>query len=247
MDSRITPRARAGGSCWEGCLGRPSSQGTRPRARTSAVDFLQSTTEPSCVRSRTAAVAAIPLHENAVKGISVSGDRIFSVCATGSAASHHADDFRLMARIGRAHDRIANGCVGLPNGRFASISRDASISVQADGPFGAQGIAAVKLVAVGQSHGGSTTEKPVGQIEQQLQEVDRPGTRYIAPNLKQTLTECNRTTAEVAVNACALIPPACRGRSRAQRHAPRGQFPQALQAARDRHRRGSSATARSSF
>jgi hypothetical protein len=223
MDSRITPRARAGGSCWEGCLGRPSSQGTRPRARTSAVDFLQSTTEPSCVRSRTAAVA------------------------TGSAASHHADDFRLMARIGRAHDRIANGCVGLPNGRFASISRDASISVQADGPFGAQGIAAVKLVAVGQSHGGSTTEKPVGQIEQQLQEVDRPGTRYIAPNLKQTLTECNRTTAEVAVNACALIPPACRGRSRAQRHAPRGQFPQALQAARDRHRRGSSATARSSF
>jgi toxoflavin biosynthesis protein ToxC len=74
-------------------------------------------------------VAAIPLHENAVKGISVSGDRIFSVCATGSAAWHHADDFRLMARIGRAHDRIANGCVGLPNGRFASISRDRKLRI----------------------------------------------------------------------------------------------------------------------
>jgi WD40 repeat protein len=74
-------------------------------------------------------VAAVPLHENAVKGISVSGVRIFSVCATGSAAWHHAEDLRLLARIDHAHDRIANGCVGLPNGRFASISRDRKLRI----------------------------------------------------------------------------------------------------------------------
>ncbi len=74
-------------------------------------------------------VATIPLHENAVKGIGVSGDRIFSVCATGTAAWHHVEDLRLLARIDHAHDRIANGCVGLPNGGFASISRDRKLRI----------------------------------------------------------------------------------------------------------------------
>jgi hypothetical protein len=46
----------------------------------------------------------------------------------------------------------------------------------------------IKLVAVSQSHGGSATERPGGQIEQQLQEVDRLGTRSIAPRLKPSLS-----------------------------------------------------------
>jgi WD40 repeat protein len=69
------------------------------------------------------------LHDNAVKGVSVSDGRIFSVCATGSAALHDAGDFRLLARIDRAHEKIANGCVGLPGGRFASVSRDLKLRI----------------------------------------------------------------------------------------------------------------------
>ncbi|HEU5470958.1 MAG TPA: WD40 repeat domain-containing protein [Actinophytocola sp.] len=69
-------------------------------------------------------VTDIPLHANAVKGVAVSGDRIFSVCADTGVAWHRVDDFARLHVIDHAHDRIANGCVGLGGGHFASVGRD---------------------------------------------------------------------------------------------------------------------------
>ncbi|WAC73514.1 WD40 repeat domain-containing protein [Roseateles sp. SL47] len=69
-------------------------------------------------------VATLPLHKNAVKGIAVSGGRIFAVCADCSAAWFSTEDFSELARVSAAHGRIANGCARLPEGRFASVGRD---------------------------------------------------------------------------------------------------------------------------
>lgn len=69
-------------------------------------------------------VTTLSLHGNAIKGVACSRDVLLSVCATGAAAMHRASDFSLVRRIDKAHDRIANGCAALPEGRFASISRD---------------------------------------------------------------------------------------------------------------------------
>lgn len=69
-------------------------------------------------------VATLPLHTNAVKGVAVSGDVIFAVCADCSASWFSASGLIEIARKEAAHDRIANGCAGLPDGRFVSISRD---------------------------------------------------------------------------------------------------------------------------
>lgn len=69
-------------------------------------------------------VTDIPLHANAVKGVAVSGDHIFSVCADASVAWHRVSDFSRVHGIDHAHDRIANGCVGLGDGYFASVGRD---------------------------------------------------------------------------------------------------------------------------
>jgi WD40 repeat protein len=69
-------------------------------------------------------VVDIPLHHNAVKGVAVSGDLIFSVCADTSVAWHSTRTFECVHRIEGAHDRIANGCVALGGGHFASVGRD---------------------------------------------------------------------------------------------------------------------------
>ena len=69
------------------------------------------------------------LHNNAVKGIACSEDEIFSVCANGVVAFHRIDDFSKVNRMDQAHDRIANGCVALPGGQFASISRDLTMRI----------------------------------------------------------------------------------------------------------------------
>jgi WD40 repeat protein len=69
-------------------------------------------------------VADLRLHDNAVKGVAVSGDLILSVCADYSAAWHSVSTLERVKVIPRAHDRIANGCAGLGEGRFASVSRD---------------------------------------------------------------------------------------------------------------------------
>jgi toxoflavin biosynthesis protein ToxC len=69
-------------------------------------------------------VTDIPLHENAVKGVAVSGDFIFSVCADQGVAWHSTETLELVHRMEDAHDRIANGCVAIGDGRFASVGRD---------------------------------------------------------------------------------------------------------------------------
>lgn len=74
-------------------------------------------------------VATLQLHDNAVKGVACSADTIFSVCATGAAAFHRIDDFGEVTQVDRAHARIANGCTALPDGRFASISRDLTLRI----------------------------------------------------------------------------------------------------------------------
>jgi toxoflavin biosynthesis protein ToxC len=72
-------------------------------------------------------VTDVRLHENAVKGVAASGDLLFSVCADTGAAWHDQRTLEQLHRIGEAHDRIANGCVGLSGGRFASVGRDLAL------------------------------------------------------------------------------------------------------------------------
>jgi WD40 repeat protein len=69
-------------------------------------------------------VADVALHDNAVKGLAAAGGELFSVCATSAAAFHRIDDFACVDRCDKAHDRIANGCVAVRPGLFASVSRD---------------------------------------------------------------------------------------------------------------------------
>jgi WD40 repeat protein len=69
-------------------------------------------------------VATLRLHDNAVKGIAANATHIFSVCATGAAAFHAIRDLDPVRTVPRAHEKIANAAVALPDGRFASVSRD---------------------------------------------------------------------------------------------------------------------------
>jgi toxoflavin biosynthesis protein ToxC len=73
--------------------------------------------------------ATMPLHQNAVKGVAVSGDLIFSVCADTEAAWFSASTLTEAGRLPGAHGKIANGCAGLGDGAFASISRDLLLRV----------------------------------------------------------------------------------------------------------------------
>ncbi|PPS69364.1 MULTISPECIES: WD40 repeat domain-containing protein [Streptomyces] len=69
-------------------------------------------------------VTTLSLHANAVKGVACSGDTIFAVCADSAAGWFSTRTLEETARVESAHSRIANGCAALPDGRFASISRD---------------------------------------------------------------------------------------------------------------------------
>jgi len=71
----------------------------------------------------------IQLHENAVKGVACSEECIFSVCATGAAAFHRIDNFRLESAFRHGHDKIANGCVRIKGNQFASVSRDRKLRI----------------------------------------------------------------------------------------------------------------------
>jgi WD40 repeat protein len=75
----------------------------------------------------------IPMHENAIKGVACNGSIIFSVCASGAAARHAISDFACVGLISGAHRKISNGAAALPDGRFASISRDLSLRVWSEG------------------------------------------------------------------------------------------------------------------
>ncbi|KDN80696.1 WD40 repeat domain-containing protein [Kitasatospora cheerisanensis] len=69
------------------------------------------------------------IHDNAIKGIAVQGDVLFSVCATGAAAWHALPSMEPIAVDEQAHARIANGAAALPDGRFASVGRDLTLRI----------------------------------------------------------------------------------------------------------------------
>jgi len=71
----------------------------------------------------------LPLHQNAVKGIAFSDDLLFSVSADRSASWWCFSTGKRIAMIKDAHGKIANGCVGLGGGYFASVSRDLKLRI----------------------------------------------------------------------------------------------------------------------
>jgi WD40 repeat protein len=77
-------------------------------------------------------VADVPMHDNAIKGISADEQFLFSVCATAAAAFHRIADFSLARHVDQAHERISNGCTRIEGG-FASISRDLKLRLWRDG------------------------------------------------------------------------------------------------------------------
>lgn len=74
-------------------------------------------------------VADLPLHQNAVKGVAMSGDLLFSVAADASATWYRIPALEPVATTEDAHERIANGCAGLGGGWFASVSRDLRLRI----------------------------------------------------------------------------------------------------------------------
>jgi len=71
----------------------------------------------------------IKIYENAIKGIAVRGDVIFSVCASRDICWHRTSDFSLIRRIQRAHERIANACCVVGENAFASVGRDLTLRI----------------------------------------------------------------------------------------------------------------------
>lgn len=71
----------------------------------------------------------IPLHKNAIKGIAVTGNHIFSVCASGAVAWHDIRTFQPKHVLENAHTRISNGCAPLNGNGFASIGRDLKLRI----------------------------------------------------------------------------------------------------------------------
>ena len=78
-------------------------------------------------------VMDVQLDENAIKGLACSAEYIFSVCATGAASHFRISDFSPIPEYADTHDKIANSCTVLPDGTFASVSRDLTLRLWKDG------------------------------------------------------------------------------------------------------------------
>jgi toxoflavin biosynthesis protein ToxC len=74
-------------------------------------------------------VQALQIYENAVKGLQYSDGVLFSVCASTDIAWHRTADGSLLQRSNKAHERIANDCCALGDGRFATVSRDRHLRI----------------------------------------------------------------------------------------------------------------------
>jgi WD40 repeat protein len=59
--------------------------------------------------------------------LSCSAGLLFSVCASTDIAWHRLDDGAPVRRVAHAHERIANACCAIGEGRFASVGRDRSL------------------------------------------------------------------------------------------------------------------------
>ncbi|MEU8031665.1 WD40 repeat domain-containing protein [Streptomyces sp. NPDC049099] len=74
-------------------------------------------------------ITDLALNVNAVKDVAVSGDLLFSVAADASATWYRISTLEKVATVEDAHDKIANGCTGLGDGWFASVSRDLKLRI----------------------------------------------------------------------------------------------------------------------
>ena len=74
-------------------------------------------------------VRTVRMHNQAIKGLGVSRGFVCSVSAEGDAARWSETDLSLVGYRTGAHDKIANGVVGLSDGRFASVSRDRQLRI----------------------------------------------------------------------------------------------------------------------
>lgn len=72
-------------------------------------------------------VSTFKFHDNAIKGISIMGDTVFSVCASGAATLHRVGAFDAGTFIPAAHEQIANACVGVTEDLFATVGRDRAL------------------------------------------------------------------------------------------------------------------------
>ncbi len=78
-------------------------------------------------------VGTLKVYGNAVKGLAVSRNRIFSVCASTDIAWHDISDFSLVRRVEQAHERIANACCPAGEDGFASVGRDRVLRIWTSG------------------------------------------------------------------------------------------------------------------
>jgi len=81
---------------------------------------------------RPSLVDTLEVYQNAVKSLSVSGQTLFSVCASTDIAWHALHDGSLLRRVARAHERIANACCEIGPERFASVGRDRTLRLWGD-------------------------------------------------------------------------------------------------------------------
>lgn len=72
---------------------------------------------------------SLKVYDNAIKGLSVMHEQLFSVCANTSIAWHSLQDFSLLRQITRAHDKIANDCCTIDAHHVATISRDRTLKI----------------------------------------------------------------------------------------------------------------------
>jgi WD40 repeat protein len=89
------------------------------------------------------------VYDNAVKGLVVAGDTLFSVCASTDIAWHDCESLILRRKVRRAHERIANACCSAGEGAFASVSRDRTLRIwgkQADEVYPSPHFNSVKCV-----------------------------------------------------------------------------------------------------
>jgi len=78
-------------------------------------------------------VKAIKIFDNAIKGITANAEQLFSVCASTDIAWHHCHDLSLIAKVSKAHEKIANACCTVGDSGFASVSRDRKLRLWLNG------------------------------------------------------------------------------------------------------------------
>ena len=85
-----------------------------------------------CTEQSVTQIECLKVYDNAVKGVSVTGTQLFSVCANTSIAWHSLLDFSLVRQISHAHDKIANDCCAIDAQHVATISRDRTLKIWND-------------------------------------------------------------------------------------------------------------------